>query len=292
MRIAVTGTTGRVGAALARRFSDAGHTVIHLPRSSFDLADPTAMRRVLRDLDVDVFLHPAGITSVDAAEDDPALTFRINTTAAAEIATWAAGKNIRMVYFSTDYVFGGQTPGLRTEDETPAPLGTYGASKLAGEQAVLAASPNHLVCRVSWVFGPEKPSFVDQIVANATAGNPLTAIADKFSLPTSTAAICEWISLLLQTQATGIFHLCHPGPPVSWHTLAEFTIETLIPETPRTPRTTITPLPLHQASGFRAPRPQFTAMSTQKLQTHIGTHLPLTPWPDALKTYLLTQYPR
>lgn len=165
MRIAVTGTTGRVGAALERHFSK-NHEVVPLPRSVCDLADRESLASALERLECDVILNPAGITSLEACEDHPDLAQRVNADAPAEIAVWAAMRGIRLYHFSTDYVFGGETPGLRSEEEIPSPLSAYGRSKLAGEEAVLAW-PGNSVIRVSWVFGPEKASFLDQIFESA-----------------------------------------------------------------------------------------------------------------------------
>lgn len=282
MRIAVTGTTGRVGAALARHFSSL-HELIALPRAEFDLADPAGMATTLDRLDCDVFLNPAAITSLEACEEDPAAAFRVNAEAPAEIAAWAASRGVRMIHFSTDYVFGGEAPGLRAETDPAEPLGTYGSSKRAGETAVLAF-PQHAVVRVSWVFGPEKPSFVDQVFKSALAGKPLAAVADKFSLPAFTADLAGWIGTLIRQPAIGIFHACNSGDPVSWHDLATATLEEmaklgLIPEVPPVSR-----LPLAEMAAFRAPRPRYTAMATGRLAAILGR--PPRHWRAALAEYL------
>lgn len=282
MRIAVTGTTGRVGAALARHLA-ARHEVIPLPRSRCDLADKDRLAAALDDLDCDVFLNPAGITSLEACEDDPAAAFRINAEAPEEIADWAATHEVRLIHFSTDYVFDGEVPGLRTETDPTAPLSVYGCSKLAGEMAVLAF-PQHAVVRVSWVFGPEKRSFVDQVYDNALDGKPLAAIADKFSLPAFTADIAGWTECLVDHPAAGIFHACNSGDPISWHHLATATVAEmaalgLIPDTPPV----ATEL-LAEKAIFRARRPRFTGMATGRLAALLG-HPPRN-WESALADHL------
>ncbi|HSP41624.1 MAG TPA: NAD(P)-dependent oxidoreductase, partial [Luteolibacter sp.] len=195
MRVAVTGTTGRVGAALASRLAEKHH-VIPLPRSVCDLADAASLKAALDSLECDVFLNPAAITGLEACEDDPRLAMRVNSAAPGKIALWAAERGVRVIHFSTDYVFSGETTVACSETTPPAPVNAYGRSKLAGEHAVLA-HPGNLVIRVSWVFGPEKPSFVDQIFDAALAGKPLAAVADKLSLPTSPADLAEWTEFLL-----------------------------------------------------------------------------------------------
>ncbi len=282
MRVAVTGTTGRVGAALARHLA-AKHEVIPLPRHLCDLADSGSLSRALETLDCEVFINPAAITGLETCEDDPRLAMRVNSAAPGKIALWAAARGVRMIHFSTDYVFDGKTPGLRVEAEPAAPINAYGRSKLAGERAVLT-HPGHLVLRVSWVFGPEKPSFVDQVFATALAGQPLTAVADKWSLPTYTADLAEWVAGLLETDASGVLHACNPGDPVSWHGIAmavlrEMTTCGVLTECPETAAETLAGIP-----SFRAARPQHTALDSQRLAGVLGK--PLRPWPEALAEHV------
>lgn len=281
MRIAVTGTTGRVGAALVRHFS-AKHEVIPLPRLVCDLADARSLAGALEALECDVFINPAGITSLEICEDDPALATRVNAEAPGEIAAWAAERGVRVFHFSTDYVFDGDCEGLRREHDPAVPVNGYGRSKLAGEQAVLA-HPGNCVVRISWVFGPEKPSFVDHIFDAALAGRPLAAVADKFSLPTFTADLAEWMECLVERKATGIFHACNSGEPVSWHGMATAVVEEmaacgLLAEIPEIRKQTLAEL-----TFFRAVRPRFTAMETLWL-TDVSGHTP-RPWREAIAEY-------
>jgi dTDP-4-dehydrorhamnose reductase len=282
MRVAVTGTTGRVGAALARHLS-AEHHVTALPRREFDLADPSALASALERLECDVLINPAGITSLEACEDDPVLAMRVNADAPAEMAEWAAKRGVRIYHFSTDYVFGGETPELRREEEIPAPLSVYGRSKLAGEQAILA-HPGNCVIRVSWVFGPEKPSFIDRIFDTALAGHPLEAVADKLSLPVLTTDLAAWMHRILEAETHGILHACHSGEATSWHGMAGAVVEEMaargvIRTIPR-----IAPLKLDEVKAFCAARPRFTAMDSPRLAKVIGH--PPRPWREAVADYV------
>lgn len=287
-RIAITGTSGRVGRALADHFS-VGHEVIELPRKALDLTDSAEISRVLKSLECDVFLNPGGMTSLEACEDDPRTAMRANSRGPGMIAEWAADNGVRMIQFSTDYVFGGETAGLRVEADAPAPLSAYGRSKLAGERSVLAF-PGHLVLRVSWVFGPEKVSFIDSVFHSVMAGQPLAAVADKFSLPTFTADLAGWVEKLLKTEAAGVLHACNSGEPVSWHGMAEAIVEEmsalgLLGNKPEVARQR-----LAEMKNFRAARPVHTAMDSTRLSSLLGR--PIRPWHEAVREYLARRHGR
>lgn len=282
MRVAITGTTGRVGAALARHLASR-HEVVPLPRELCDLADGESLKRALDGLECDVFINPAAITSLEACEDDPRMAMRVNSAAPGIIALWAADRGVRMIHFSTDYVFGGEMPGLRVEAEPAKPVNVYGRSKLAGERAVLM-HPGNLVLRVSWVFGPEKFSFIDQVIATALAGEPLAAVADKWSLPTLTTDLAAWTAGLLDTDACGILHACNPGDPLSWHGMANAVVREMvscgaISTCPEIAEETLAEMP-----AFRAARPRHTAMDSSRLAGVLAK--PLRSWQEALAGYV------
>ena len=282
MRVAITGTTGRVGAALVKRLGSC-HEVIPLPRAVCDLADPESLKAALADLDCDVFINPAAITSLEACEDDPHLSMRVNSAAPGKIALWAAARGVRMIHFSTDYVFDGECTIPLTEDMAARPVSAYGRGKLAGEKGVLA-HPGNLVIRVSWVFGPEKPSFVDQVFDDALAGRPLAAIADKLSLPVLTTDLARWTESLLESDASGILHACNPGEAVSWHGMAAFVVREMTACGVLRSCPEIAELTLAEMAAFRARRPRFTAMDTHRLSAVLGETL--RTWPEALAEHV------
>jgi dTDP-4-dehydrorhamnose reductase len=282
MRIAITGTTGRVGAALVKHLGSC-HEVIPLPRAVCDLADSDSLKAALADLDCDVFINPAAITSLEACEDDPRLAMRVNSAAPGKIALWAAERGVRVIHFSTDYVFDGECTIPLTEGMAPQPVNAYGRSKLAGEQAVLT-HPRNLVIRVSWVFGPEKHSFVDQVFDKALAGQPLAAIADKLSLPVLTTDLARWTERLLETDANGILHACNPGDAVSWHGMAKHVVREMTGCGVLRSCPDIAELTLAEMISFRARRPRFTAMDTRRLSGILGE--PLRTWPEVLAEHV------
>ena len=279
MRIAVTGITGRVGKALARHF-EAEHEVIPLPRATFDLASP-GLRAALEELEFDLLLNPAGLTGLEQCEDDPPLARRVNAGAPAEMARFCQERGRKLLHFSTDYVFDGIRPGLRTEDDEAAPLSVYGRTKLEGEQAVLAAGGT--VMRVSWVFGPEKAAFPDQILERALAGQELSAVADKFSRLTFTADLSRWVAGWLEAGApAGCFHACNGGPLTSWHGIAAEVLGFLAGRGIATPP--LKALRLDEMTAFRAPRPRHTGMDTAKLAKLLGEEP--RDWREALREHL------
>jgi len=283
MRIAITGTTGRVGRALAGHFA-ARHEVIELPRAACDLADP-ACAGVLSDLDFDVLLNPGGLTNLEQCEDEPDLARRVNAAAPAELAKACRERGKKILHFSTDYVFDGIQPGLRSEDDPPSPLSVYGRTKEEGERGVLAEGGT--VMRVSWVFGPEKPAFPDQILDRALVGQELSAVADKFSLPAYTPDICEWVEGLLSAGLpAGIFHACNGGPVTSWHGIA-MEIVRFLNEREGMPLPEVKSLSLDEMTAFRAPRPRHTAMSTARLEAVLGR--PMRDWREALQQHLASR---
>ncbi|QUE50021.1 sugar nucleotide-binding protein [Luteolibacter ambystomatis] len=282
VKVAVTGTTGRVGAALARYFQQ-DHEVIGLPRREFDLADPARMAAALEGLDCDVFLNPAGLTGLEASEDDPVLAHRLNAEAPGELVEWAQHRGVHFIHFSTDYVFSGEEPGLRTEEDEPRPLSVYGRTKREGELAVLV-HPGACVVRVSWVFGPEKPSFTDSIMRAALEGRPVSAIGDKWSLPTFTRDLSEWVGDLVKNRTEGVIHACQSGEPASWHDMAEVIVDELVRQGRLSSKPVIEATMLDSVAAFRAPRPRHTAMATNKLAALLDR--PTRAWQDALREYV------
>lgn len=265
MRIAITGTTGRVGKALAVHFAQR-HEVIGLSRGGLDLASP-GIRTVLQELEFDILLNPAGLTGLEQCEDAPALAFRINAEAPGEMAAHCRDRGRKMLHFSTDYVFDGKDPGWRREDDEAVPLSVYGRTKLEGEKLVLAAGGT--VMRVSWVSGPEKPAFPDQILDRALAGLELAAVADKYSRPTFTGDLCLWVDGWLAAGApAGCYHACNGGPLTSWHGIAAEILAFLSERGIAAPE--LKALRLDEMTSFRAPRPRYTGMDTQRLESLLG----------------------
>lgn len=282
MRLAITGTTGRVGRALADGLGGT-HEVIELPRRVFDLADPACVGR-LAEWDFDLLLNPGGLTGLEHCEDDPALAEQVNALAPAAMAAWCQARGRKILHFSTDYVFDGHEPGLKREDDPPNPLSVYGKTKEAGERAVLAAGGT--VMRVSWVFGPEKPAFPDTVIDRALAGQEIAAVADKYSLPACTTDLCGWVAGLLDAGCpAGIFHACNGGPVTSWHGMA-LEIVACLRERHGIEVAEPKPLLMAEMAAFRAARPRYTAMATARLAALLGEDAAPRDWRAALREHV------
>ena len=192
MKILIIGAGGRLGAALMREYRDK-FDVAGFNHAQFDLSDLDDVRAKLQALSFDVLINAAGFTTVDACETERDRAFLINAEAPGVLAEICSAKNAKMIHFSTDYVFDGEKRAPYTEEDEANPISVYGESNLAGEKNVLAVDNRHLVVRVSWVFGPDRPSFIDAMIKRAQENEKIDAIADKFSTPTYTQDIAEML---------------------------------------------------------------------------------------------------
>lgn len=282
-KILLLGSRGRLGAALAKRWSD-GYDLEAASRAEVDVSNLDDLTAFLKSRDFDVLVNCTGTTSLEQCEDDPDLARRVNAQAPEMMAKLSAEKGARLLHFGTDYVFDGKASSPYSEEDLAVPLSEYGRSKLHGEMAVIAASQNHLSVRVSWVFGPEKPSFVDMILKRAVESDRVEAVGDKFSSPAYTGDIGEWMTPLLEPTAPGgLYHACNSGS-CSW---AEFGQEALnIAQELGWPiRTNIVDaIPLSTMTAFRAVRPVYTVMDCHKLENVLG--YPLRSWQQALRDYV------
>ncbi|MBK8093404.1 MAG: SDR family oxidoreductase [Verrucomicrobiaceae bacterium] len=287
-RVLVLGANGGLGRALVRELA---HTcfVTAWTRADLDLSQPTQIAARLQTLDFDVLLNPAGLTSPDICELQPELAHRINAEAPGHLAAACQQRGARFIHFSTDYVFSGEGRERWPEDAETLPINEYGRSKLAGERAAAENTDRVLLARVSWLFGPDKPSHPDQIIARALQLSELSAITDKTSAPTFTRDICTWIAGLIHDhpQLSGPLHLCNGGS-TSWHGWAEAALE--IAQRLGLPvlTTELGSSALTEATFFKAPRPRHTTLDNTRLAQLLGA--PPRDWRAALEAYLTAQY--
>jgi dTDP-4-dehydrorhamnose reductase len=233
MRILVTGISGQVGGALLSRLS--GHEVIACDRRRLDLSRPDRIAEALDALSPELIVNPAAYTAVDKAEDEADLANLVNAKAPAALAKWGAAAGVPLVHFSTDYVFDGSGDRPWQEDSPTKPLSVYGASKLAGEQAVRAAFGGNLVVRTSWVYAAKGSNFLRTIARLARERKELRIVADQVGAPTSAAVIAHAVVAIIGSgsdlaaraaTAHGIVHLTASGT-TSWHGFASAIVKGL-----------------------------------------------------------------
>ncbi|MBZ9662159.1 dTDP-4-dehydrorhamnose reductase [Mesorhizobium sp. ESP-6-4] len=219
MRLAVTGREGQVAASLveaARGRDDV--EVVAVGRPALDLARPDTVLAALEAARPDIVVSAAAYTAVDQAEDEKDLAFAVNATGAGKVAQAAARLGVPVIHLSTDYVFDGAKHGAYVETDPTAPLGVYGASKLAGEEAVAAANPRHLILRTAWAYSPFGRNFVKTMLRLATERDKIAVVADQWGNPTSAFDIAEAILLAAASlrddgnlSRFGVYHLVGTG---------------------------------------------------------------------------------
>src|SRR5205823_8830843 len=166
MKLVIVGAGGRLGAALVRTYREK-FGLIGFNHAQLDLADADEMRRKLCAIDFDLLINAAAFTNVDLCETQRDQAFRINADAPRILAEICRHKNAKLIHFSTDYVFDGEKREPYAEIDPAKPISVYGESKRAGEENVSAVQDRNLVIRVSWVFGPDRPSFIDAMIRRA-----------------------------------------------------------------------------------------------------------------------------
>ncbi|ESY81437.1 dTDP-4-dehydrorhamnose reductase [Mesorhizobium sp. LNHC221B00] len=233
MRIVVTGRDGQVAASLLEAGqSRADVEVIAIGRPEFDLARPDTVFDAISAAKPDVVVSAAAYTAVDQAEDEPDLAFAVNATGAGKVAEAAARLGVPVIHLSTDYVFDGTKPEPYVETDATAPLGAYGASKLAGEQAVAAANPRHLILRTAWVYSPFGRNFVKTMLRLAADRDEVSVVADQWGNPTSALDIADAIlhaaAMLHRNKDIAVFgtyHLAGTGE-TNWSGFARHILDT------------------------------------------------------------------
>ena len=271
MRILLTGRGGQVGSELESLL----HPLRALDRSALDLADASAIRRVVRDVRPEVIVNAAAHTAVDRAESEPELAMRINGEAPGVLAEEAKKLGALLVHYSTDYVFDGRKGAPYVEDDPPHPLGVYGRTKLAGEDSIRASGARYLIVRTAWVYGRGR-NFMRAIVAQAAAGKALRVVNDQFGAPTWARDIAEVSKKLLEKRAEGVVHVSAAGC-VSWHDVAAEILKQ---------RRLSVPLSGVATAEYaaRAPRPGYSVLDNRRLAS-LGV-APIGDWRPRLARYL------
>lgn len=228
MRIIVTGKDGQVARSLIERGSRAGHQVVALGRPEIDLAgDASAIVEAIIDARPDAIVSAAAYTAVDKAESDSDTAFAVNEGGAGAVALAARRLGVPIVHLSTDYVFDGSRSAPYREDDPTAPASVYGSSKLAGEEAVVAATDNSAILRTAWVYSPFGANFVRTMLRLAKDRDSVSVVADQVGNPTSALDIADAVLAVVanlvaddRAELRGVFHMTGSGE-ASWADFAE-----------------------------------------------------------------------
>ena len=287
-KILILGAGGRLAGSLAEYWRAQHHKVTALRRPELNVADPVALKRLLESHDFDILVNGTGLTNVDRCEQDRDEARIVNAVSPGVMARCAEARGARLIHFSTDYVFDGAQLEPYPESDVAHPCGWYGATKLDGENEVLAAGRLGMVVRVSWVFGPAKPSFVDALISRAQTEDHVEAIADKFSSPTSAIDTAGWMEPFFNLELPGgLYHACNEGT-CSWQEYGTHALAVASEAGVPLRTTTVAPIRLADMKQFIAPRPIFSILSTRKLTSVTG----ISPrhWRDALRDYIFKKH--
>ena len=285
-RVLIVGAAGQVGVELQRSFAGCGE-IIAVDRESVDLADADQTRALVRRVEPDLILNAAAYTAVDRAESEPELALAINAQAPRVLAEEALSRNALLVHYSTDYVFDGAKSGRWTEEDKPAPLNTYGATKLAGEEAIRQVGGQYLIFRTSWVYGPHGANFLLTMLRLARQRDRISVVDDQIGGPTTSIvlgrATREIVSGALAGKfgATedwaGLYHMTCSGS-TSWSGFAQAIFDRagnlLDGKAP-----VVVPI-TSEEYPTPAPRPRNSILSNARLAARFGVRL--APWETAL----------
>ena len=282
-RVLIVGSGGRLGTALLREWRAAGVDVSGFERRDMDIANEALVHARLDPVGFDVLVNCAAQTNVDRCETHPDEAFQANARAVQVLGEIAARKGARVIHISTDYVFDGAKTTPYTEEDPAEPISVYGHSKRDGEKLLLAISEKNLVVRVSWVFGPDRPSFIDGILKRALTEEHVDAIGDKIAVPTYTLDAANLLRPFLTDEIGGLLHLCNDGA-CTWQEYGQHAIDCAVAAGVPLKGRKVAPLKMADLKAFIARRPIYTAMGTTKLARIAGTKP--RSWQDAVEEYV------
>jgi dTDP-4-dehydrorhamnose reductase len=282
-RVVIVGAGGRLGAALARRYAK-DFDVVGFNHAQLDLGAPEQMRATLGALEFDALINTAAQTNVDRCETQVEEAFALNGEAPRVLAEICAGKKARFIHISTDYVFDGEKREPYTEEDEARPISVYGESKREGERRALEANEQALIVRVSWVFGPDRPSFIDWALGQAREREEVKAIADKWATPTYTLDLATLLKpLLAEGNVSGVLHLANGGE-CSWQEYAQWALDCCHAEGIPMKAKTIDASSLAEMKSFIAKRPVYSVLSSAKYERLTG-QAP-RPWRETVQDYV------
>ena len=297
MKVLVTGVCGQLGHDVVNELYKRGHEVTgtdiqehycgvddgsavtsaqYVP---LDITDEGAVKRTIANLHPDAVIHCAGWTAVDAAEDMPGEADKINHLGTKYIAEGAAQADAKLLYISTDYVFDGKGERPWMSDSADfAPLNVYGATKLAGEEAVRQTLKKYFIVRISWAFGLNGKNFVRTMINIGKTHKSVRVVNDQIGTPTYTRDLARLLGDMIETEKYGCYHATNEGGYISW---CDFCREIY---RQCGLNTEVIPVSTEEYGLSRAARPQNSRLDKSKLA--LNGFAPLPDWRDALSRYL------
>ncbi|MFN7136750.1 MAG: dTDP-4-dehydrorhamnose reductase [Thermomonas sp.] len=286
MRVLLLGGNGQVGRALRRTLPALGEVLVATRDGAggelaADFDAPQALPGLVARIAPDVVVNAAAHTAVDRAEAEPEAAFRANAEAPAALARVCAATGALLVHYSTDYVFDGGSARPYREDDATAPLGVYGASKLAGEEAIRASGARHAILRTAWVYAAHGRNFLRTMLQLAAEREELRVVADQVGAPTPAAWIAEATGQLLRhgVPASGTWHLAAAGE-TSWHGFAQAIMDEALAAGLLARRPRVLPIATVEYPT-PARRPAYSVLDTARLRAEFGIVLPA--WRDGLR---------
>ena len=286
-RILLIGQIGQVGWELRRTLAPMAQVVcVDFP--DIELTSGDSIRRWVRDTQPGIVVNAAAYTAVDKAESEPDKAMQINGIAPGILAEEARQYGALLVHYSTDYVFDGTKTEPYVETDPPNPLGAYGRSKLAGDEAVRAIGGAHLIFRLCWVYGARGQNFVLTIMRLAREREKLRVVSDQVGCPTWSRMIAETTALALKQVVatrdwgafTGTYHLASSGV-TSWHGFAQAIVSLMPPEGKKCSAVEAIPTAEYPTP---AQRPACSGLGCDKLERTFGLRLP--HWENSLRLAL------
>ena len=292
MRVLLLGADGQLGTELRRSLAPLGEVIAATRDGSIregrceqaDFSEPGTLPALVARVAPDVVVNAAAHTAVDRAEQERELSFRINAEAPAALAAACRDRGVHFVHYSTDYVFDGRGTRPYREDDPTAPLGVYGESKLAGEEAVRASGADAMILRTAWVYASHSHNFLRTMLRMGAERDELRVVADQLGTPTPAALIADVTAHTLRhaPARSGTWHLT-PSGQTNWHGFAEAIFagavaRGLLPRAPEVHAITTADYPTPAA------RPAYSVLDTSKLQRDFDIALP--DWREGLDRVL------
>ena len=277
MKVLVTGVKGQLGYDVVKECEKRGIEAIGVDVEEMDITDAAACERVITEAKAEAVNHCAAYTAVDAAEDNEDLCRKVNAEGTRNIAEVCRKLDIKMMYFSTDYVFNGQGERPWEPDDPREPLNVYGQTKYEGELAVQELLEKYFIVRIAWVFGVNGKNFIKTMLRLGKERGAVSVVDDQIGSPTYTYDLARLVVDMIQTDRYGIYHATNEGL-CSWY---EFACQ--IFKAAGMNQVKVTPVD-STAFPAKAKRPHNSRMDKSKLAEN-GFE-PLPSWEDALERYL------